>query len=174
LRNIGVLGSSSEYCNRRWSARCALPIDRHTEVCFTFVRSHRANPSRSHVDLQSIEPWTVAAALDSRLHLRPLNGHGVFPIHGRPDRVYSRDCSSLGLTPPTGINRRGRSSLLLDDAVQSARGHPPLRFLAPSALSAWRIDFPESVPIGRHRWEPVPSASGACHPKVTRSHRDDP
>jgi len=72
LASHGVLGSPSEYLDRRWSARRLPAFRSRTEVRFHPAGRRIADPSRSHADLQSIEPRAVAAGWASRLRLRHL------------------------------------------------------------------------------------------------------
>jgi hypothetical protein len=118
------------------------------------------DPSRSCLDLQSIEPSSVAARLASRLRLRPWLEAGPWriPFDGCPDRLTGRQCSSHGLAP----SLRDRQPASARSAVRSTRTGR-LTSVLPWGSSPLQRSHPgESTSRNQIRWavravEPRPS-----------------
>jgi hypothetical protein len=96
-KNAEFSGSSSKKTRLRITCLAFPPASQHAETWLADVRA-RLDPSRSDVDLQSMEPRTVAVTLAWRHRLRPLNMDlDVFPPVAAPDRLVGLVVSSHGL-----------------------------------------------------------------------------
>jgi hypothetical protein len=76
----------------------------------------------------------------------------------------------MDLNPPSGTDSRYRSATSLVDADQLGGRHPPMRFLAPSALPSRRIHFPKPGP-GPARGR-LSRCRLACRPEATHLRLD--
>jgi hypothetical protein len=134
------------------------------------------NPSRSCVDLQSMNPRTVAARVASRLHLRPLSPDpGVFPPvadAGVSSPVYFLSWSFTlpqGSVPRTGplvlpVHATGQPPASLPwDLTPLQRTHPENR---PSRTPRGRAGQREPAPGSRHHLESLPRSPTARQPTV--------